>query len=121
MKLKNTVNKLAKQAFDIVGDLKVPVEYHHISMLGSYDPAIDKITTTETVLNTEGILTNISEKELDWSPIGTDGQKVLLPGIEFNFEPINADYMIIEGNKWEVKGIRRVPGDALLIFFVQAA
>lgn len=119
MKLNSQIKKLVKTAFDTVGDIKTPIEYHHVISLGTYDTTTDTVTPIVEISNFDVVLTNISEKEIVWAPVDTNGQKVLVPSEYINFTPTTSDWMIIDGSKWEVKGKKPVTGNSMYTLFVQ--
>lgn len=119
MKFNSTLKNLVKTAFDTIGDLKTPVEYHHVISLGTYDATMDTVTPIEEIVDLEVPLLNISEKEISWAPVDTDGQKALVAASDISFEPSTSDWMIINGDKWEVKGKKPVTGNSMYTLFLQ--
>lgn len=120
MALKGKVKSLAAKAMGIIGDLKETVTYSRVT-LGAYDAVTDTraTTTNDTVLG--AVITNLSDMEVDYFPSDIVTMKVIIAAIDLPLVPEVTDYVTISGVRWEVKRVKRVPGDSIFIVYVQGA
>ncbi len=117
--LATRIKNAVKSALVATDDLSKSVAYVRVTP-GGYNPETNALTTVETTTPIEYCVTvNLSEAEVDYFPANRNTQKLLIAAVDLAFIPAVNDYVLIDTVKWEVKRVKRVPGDSLFIIFVQ--
>lgn len=120
MSINSQVISGVNAAMAAIGDLKIAVTYRRV-VPGAYDPATDTTADTVTTYTFEVPRVGLSEEEMPWIPVDKKGAKLLIPRSNLPVMPLITDYVEIEGERWEVIRIRRVPGDSVWIVIIQGA
>ena len=118
MALKETISKAVKAAFKATGDLPVCCVYTRV-VPGVYDTGTNLMATAEFPITLDIPFVGLTEAEVDYFPANRNTQKGLIAGADISFVPSTLDYITIDTVRWEVKRVRRVPGDSLFIVFIQ--
>ena len=118
MELTNRLRKLAQQAMQSVDDVRTAVTYVQVTP-GTYDPAIGDIATTEISHDVRALFTRLTETEMDWFPGDLKTQKAIVAYLDLPITPGRNDYFLVNGERWEIKNSKRVPTDAIWLFYVR--
>lgn len=118
MGLQNTFQKLAQSILDRAGDLVIPVTLVRVT-LGTYDVDSDtNVASTESVV-TRGFLSGLNEHELDWFNAEWHIQKLTIAYLDLMLTVKGKDYFMIEGERWEVQRVKRLPRSTATIFYIR--
>lgn len=120
MAIKSKLKALAQKAMIATGDLRTSITYSRVT-LGAYDPATDVRAETVSTTTLLAVLTNISDMEVDYFPTDIVTQKVIIAGSDLPIVPEVTDYITIGAVRWEVKRVKRIPGDSIYIVYIQEA
>lgn len=113
MGLADTLNSLVQTAIKITDDLRTSVDYVQVT-LGSYDPITDVVSKTETTTTVLAILTREKEAENDFIVPDSNTQFCLIAALDIpGVVPDVDDYLIIDGQIWEIMGKPTVTGNSL--------
>ena len=118
MGLKATIANAVAAARAAAGDIPILVTYVSVTT-GTYDPATN--TRTETLVSKDIKVFNVAltQTEVDYFPADRDTQKLIIVGTDISFIPKVTDRVTIDTVRWEVKRVKRVPGDGIFIVFIQ--
>jgi hypothetical protein len=119
------LKKMVKKALDIVGTdpsgLQILVTYTQLTP-GLYDPATDTmggITTAYT--SVPAMLVATKDEERDWINADVNSQKALIAYENLPIVPEQQDYLTIDGDRWEIKKMKMLPGTPVHILYIQRA
>jgi hypothetical protein len=112
------IKKMVKQAIVKVGDLASVVTYVSV-VVGAYDPVNNTTNDTETQYTLRAVVTGLNEEESAWFLPDAITQKLIIAALDLPVKPERADYVLIDGTRWEVKKIKGVPGNSLWRIYVQ--
>lgn len=115
---KANIAKLVKRAFQVTGDIPIPITFVQVT-LGAYDPVQGTRAAVTTNYTLTAINPKLTEQELTWFPADINTQKLLIAALDLPVIPKADDYVLIDGVRWEVRRVNRVPGDSLYILFIQ--
>lgn len=125
--LNKTFHDMAQTALRIFDDVAVTVEFRETNVSG-YDPETDSIVENVTTHNVRGILTGITDKEKTkiypkTPTTAAEHRKLIIATKDFptDFRPMLEDYVYIDGEKWQIKQIKGVPGDAIYTLVIERA
>lgn len=119
MSLSATLRNAMNAALNAAGDTKTVMNYHRVT-IGSHDPATDATTLTETVVPITTFLYGLSEAEFDYTEGDLDNQKFIVNYDALGFAPEKTDYVVINGENWEVTKVRAFPGGQIgFIVFIR--
>lgn len=107
-----------KKAMNAIGDLKIPITYRRV-VPGSYDPVTDTTSDSVTTYTFMAARVGLSEAEHAWIQTDRKGCKLLISRFDLPVAPLITDYVEIDGERWEVIRLNRVPGDAVWIVILQ--
>lgn len=123
MGLNATLKAAAATALAKTGDLKVACVYTHVPEVTSavtFDPVNDTVTNTSTVYNFDAILTNLTKAELDWLGIDAVTQKIIVNYDALPIDkPTQKDSVVIDGETWQVRRVKGVPGKSVHVIFIR--
>lgn len=115
---RSQLRQIVKLAMNEVGDLKETIIYHSV-VTGLYDPVTDTQNKTDTAYGPfMAANVKLKDAEFDYFPAGLITQKWLIQFANIPV-PTESDYLIWQGQKWEVRKSARVPGDVVWQVFVQ--
>lgn len=123
MGFKGTIQSLVTTAFDIVGDLKTPVDVTYIVGIGAYNPVSDtesKVTASSSSIQV--IFTNFDFNEVDSSVIVETDMKILVDASKLggNVPKVTDVFLEVSKNiEWNVMRVKTVPGNSLYIVHVR--
>lgn len=118
MGLKDTIANAVVAARAAAGDIPVPVDYVSVAT-GAYDPATNARVETLTTVTINVFNVGLTQSEVEYFPADRDAQKLIVVGTDLTFIPKVTDRVLIGGVRWEVKRVKRVPGDSIYIVFIQ--
>jgi hypothetical protein len=118
MALSNTITAAVKTAMNAIGDLKTPITYTRVEP-GNYDPATDTTLDVTQAYPIEAPIVGLTEDEMAWIATDKKGAKLLIAAADLPVVPLITDYVLIDGARWEVVKIKRVPGNSLWILVIQ--
>lgn len=119
------LKKMVKKALDVVGTdpsgLQVLVTYTQLTP-GVYNPATDVMGGLTTVYNSvPAMLVTTKDEERDWIAADVNAQKALIAYENLPIVPEQQDYLTIDGDRWEIKKIKPLPGKPVHILYIQRA
>lgn len=118
MGLRQIVMNAAVKAIKATGDIAVSVTIVHTTP-GNYDSNTGRTADTVEQKTIQVPLLRLLENELGWFPVPDRTRRVVVPSLLIPFVPDNNDQVLIGGERWEVKKIRGVPGDAVYILYLE--
>lgn len=120
MSLRNRLKLIAKKVFDSLDDLPDFVTYVR-SVPGTYDPVTGEMSISDIPYpNVKCVLTRTSEEDIDWFPANLIGQRMIVAALNLPVDPpLEADYVIINGFRWNIHRIRKVPGNSVYIIYIR--
>lgn len=119
MSLKATIQRQVQGAIKKIGDLALPITYV-VVVPGAYDASADTNANAETqITGINAALVRMTEEERAVWPVNKQVEKILIAALDMpGVKPKLTDYVLIDGDRWEVKKLTPPPGDALHILFV---
>jgi hypothetical protein len=119
MSLKAKIQKQVQSALQKIDDLALSITYVSV-VPGTYDPATDTNGNTDTPYpGIKAAIVRMTEEERAVWPVNKQVEKILIAALDLpGVSPKMTDYVLIDGDRWEVKKLTPPPGDALHILFV---
>lgn len=119
MALAVKIQQLVQSAFVKIDDLASSITYVR-SVPGNYTAATDAVAVTETTYaNVKCALVKIKEEDLDWWPANTKGQKLLIPYLNLPIAISEDDYVLIDGDRWNIHKFVKVPGNSIHVIYIR--
>lgn len=121
--VKDAFKQIAK---NVSGVLRT-ITYYRLSTAGVYDPVTGVISNTYTQYTvTDAIVTSFKNRETYLSNNGTStqieasDQKMLIPYLSLPVSPRLDDYIVLDGDRWDIINIVKDPtGSALYTFQIR--
>lgn len=108
-------------AMNALGNIPKDIVYTSV-VLGAYNAATDAQARTETNINCKAVVYKGKVENQDYKKTELNQTKVLIAGQVFltaGVEPIESDFMTIDGDKYEIKLINPAPTGAAFVFTVR--
>lgn len=121
MGLRETLLAGVTTAINALDNIPKDISYRAVAV-GAYDVDQDRPTTTETIIACKGIVYKSKEENQDYKKTTLMQTKVLIAGevfIDESVEPDEQDYMVIDGDRYEIKLIAPAPQNACYVFTVR--
>lgn len=112
------IKKLVQTAISKVGDLADMITYVSV-VPGAYDPASNTTADTTQSYQFRCVVTGLNEEETAWFLPDAVTQKLVIAALDLPVRPDRADYVLIEGVRWEVKKVKGVPGRSVWLVYIQ--
>lgn len=118
--LKSKIQKQVQSAIKKVADLGITLTYVQVAP-GTYVPSLDQTADVEvSTLNVPAVKVRMTEEERATWPVNKNVEKILIAALDLpGVTPKLTDYVLIDGDRWEVKKLTPPPGESLHILFVQ--
>lgn len=117
--LKTLLRNAAATAVKALGDVPEAIVYVQV-VPGTYNPNTGLTPTTETSHSLSVPLVRLRDNEVEYFPAADKTRRALIPYLSLPIEPSRNDYITVGGVRWEIKKIRRVPTDALFVFYCES-
>ncbi len=116
---KALLNRAVTIAFNQTKEVQIAVTYHSVVVTGN-DVVTDAIIDTDVPYGPIKVLNvKLTDLEVDYFPAGLITQKLLIKPRDLPVVPSESDWVDINGARWEVRRVKRVPGDAVWQVYVQ--
>lgn len=119
MGLRETLQAAVVTAITAIDNIAVSVVYSRVTSVGTYDPVTDSQTPVVSNTTLDGFLYKEKELTQDYKSSVQKDQKLLLAATTLGFVPSETDYVTISSVRWEITGIRIVPGDCAYILTIR--
>jgi len=117
--MKVGLQKSIQGAFRQLSDLVTLVTYVQATP-GAYDATTDTRTvTTVEYPNVRAMKVRMSEEERASFVANKKAEKLLIAYLDLPLVPQLTDYVLIDGERWEVRKLTPPPADTLHILFIQ--
>lgn len=123
MGLNATLKKAATTALTKTGDLKEACVYTHIPEVTgavAFDATNDTVANTSTEYTFDAVLASLTKAEVDW--LGAQDavtQKLIVNYDALPVKPTQKDNVVIDGDTWEVRRTKGVPGNSVHVIFLR--
>src|SRR5919109_5264945 len=100
MGLLTTVRSAAALAFDIIGDLKQSVTYHHQTTT-TYNATTGAVTRGESTQTIQAVVHEFSHREVDGQAIRPTDRRLLILAADLSGAPTRQDRVLLDSQSWE--------------------
>ena len=120
MGLKQTLEDAVDAIMTGLGDLTKSITYNRVTM-GAYNPETDSHGETVVATTFPAVFYREQQEDLTWRKVIYQHAKLLIPGSKVSFEPKQNDYVTIDGQRWEVFDVKKLPGDVAFILQIRSS
>jgi len=112
-----------EKAFSLLREAVFLGTYHRNNSgygTGDYDPVTDTVIGAQIIPNVRMIPLAVETTDLAGTIVMVTDQKILIPGVDLDFDPTTSDYLKVRGEEYNIVRYKSVPTGALHILFCRA-
>jgi len=121
MGLSATIASAVSSAFTSLGDLARTVTYQHRTTADEnrYNASTGTVTDASTSISISAVLLRYKSSQIDQVAILATDQKLIFIASQITFEPSLNDYILIDGEIWDIVNKSKDPSGAIWILQIR--